>query len=547
MKSICAWLFLIMYNLAAGVRGSDKAVEIALWAAACKRNCRVLEPFVDYAQVYDVSDKSIEQLHDILRGGSNERLTRVLARQAFARMSKMVNHAISSDTCYEQRFDQILHDIYELAALEEDKLVLRVVHTLLLEVPILSLTRAPRPHLVIFDSIGRDNGKVVGPDNHVYDKSLVRFNGTTGKLLQGSLVLVDDTGLVRAPGGIVAGYASAFTDDDLRIKKRNLRPPFVVSGNTGDTIIAGTLSVAGNSTLDGPVGIGGDPDNSKGVKITGTAQITGATTLDSTLGVTGTLDVASVATLRNGITVNAGGATIKGATYITGATTVLGPLVATGNAVLDGTVSVKGVASPTKFVVQDDGAPVANVLVVDTIAGGVGVKGLPTNGVALFVDGVLKATGDIDANVVGPSDERIKDNIKPLSFTKNMEQLRQVEPVSFNFKPQWIEKGSGQPGTCYGFVAQDLAKVYPHVVSTLYSNHAAVGHDILSVNQTALMPHVISALKGCMENLDNIHARLAAMEQFLGVRSKPLITKSGSAHKNESCIDTDVRETNVQQ
>ncbi len=511
MKSICARLFLcgalIVCNLAAGVRGSDKAFEIALWVAACKRNCRVLEPLVNYAQVYDVSDKSIEQLHDILRGISNERLTLALARQAFACMSKIINQTTSSDTHYERRLDQIFHDIAGWASLEEDKLVLRAVHTLLLEVPILPFTRASRPNAMVFDSIGRVNGKVIGSDDHVWDKSLVRFNGTTGKVLQGSLVVVDDTGLVTAPGGIAVGGASAFIDGNLR---QNSRLPFVVSGNTGDTAIAGVLSVDGYSILAGPVGIGGDPDDSKMLKVAGAAYITGAT-------------------------------------CIVGATTVIGPLAAIGNTVLDGTVSIKGVESLTKFVVQDNGIPASNVLVVDTVGGGVGIKGLPTNGVALFVDGVLQATGDIDANMVSPSDERIKDNIKSLSFFDDMERLRCVEPVSFNFKSQWIEKGSGQPGVRYGFVAQDLAKVYPHVVSTLYRNHAAVGHDILAVNQTALMPHVVSALKGCMEDLDNIHARLAAMEQFLGVRSKPLITKAGSLHKIESCIDTDVQETNVQQ
>lgn len=142
---------------------------------------------------------------------------------------------------------------------------------------------------------------------------------------------------------------------------------------------------------------------------------------------------------------------------------------------------------------------------------------LKTAGSSVFQvdhDGNVYAAGNIDANYTFASDRRVKDNIVPLSETAAMENVRKIEPVAFVYTDEWIKKGTGRQGLQYGFVAQDLAHVYPHVVRTMYKNHAGVGHDVFGVDQTALIPHLASALKGCLAEIDALRARLEKLEQI---------------------------------
>ncbi len=66
----------------------------------------------------------------------------------------------------------------------------------------MSFNRYPNP------IVGPGTGDVVGPASSV-DNALVRFDGTTGKSLQGSAVIVSDTGTVTTPGSLKAGGSFA--------------------------------------------------------------------------------------------------------------------------------------------------------------------------------------------------------------------------------------------------------------------------------------------------------------------------------------------------
>lgn len=96
----------------------------------------------------------------------------------------------------------------------------------------------------------------------------------------------------------------------------------------------------------------------------------------------------------------------------------------------------------------------------------------------LVVNGAIKAKG-LDYN----SDSRLKTNITALS-SKHWEELR---PVSYH----WNAEGKAQGGSDalqFGFIAQEVEKVYPNLVSTDQNGYK-------SVNYVALIPILTEALK----------------------------------------------------
>lgn len=66
-------------------------------------------------------------------------------------------------------------------------------------------------------------------------------------------------------------------------------------------------------------------------------------------------------------------------------------------------------------------------------------------------------TGDIYGKVNQPSDYRLKDDIKPLAWDETS-KLSKLKPVSYKYK------SDPQQQTRFGFIAQEVEKVYPHLV-----------------------------------------------------------------------------------
>lgn len=161
------------------------------------------------------------------------------------------------------------------------------------------------------------------------------FSGTRSGIDAGSLKLFDTTNSTTSSTGalIVGGGAgigvdlnvgrylnvgnTIFTSGDLDVVGdfdlgddfRIATNKFTVAAATGNTVAAGTLTVAGQTTLQSGLGV------SNNTTIGGTLGVTGATTLSSTLAVT------SGATLSSTLTV-AGASNVNNTLGVTGVTTL---------------------------------------------------------------------------------------------------------------------------------------------------------------------------------------------------------------------------------
>jgi len=102
----------------------------------------------------------------------------------------------------------------------------------------------------------------------------------------------------------------------------------------------------------------------------------------------------------------------------------------------------------------------------------------------LEADGDLHVDGDvIAASTTVSSDEKLKDNIKPIFAP--LETLEQIKGVDFN----WKKDGSKSSGV----IAQDIQKVMPHLVKEVKSLDSDDSH--LTVDYNGLIGVLIQAVK----------------------------------------------------
>jgi len=228
---------------------------------------------------------------------------------------------------------------------------------------------------------------------HNATNSSEAFSGTRSGIDAGSIKLFDTTNATNSSSGalIVGGGAGigmdlyvgddlTVTDDtaiggnldvtgdfDLTSDFRVNTNKFTVAASSGNTLVAGTFTSAGQATLQQGLAV------SSNTTVGGTLGVTAATTLSSTLAVTsnttvgGTFDVSGASNINNnlgvtGVTIitNASAATTTssysgdGALRVTGGASIGGNFVTQGdvrvygNSVIDGTVNYAGIQTYTE-------------------------------------------------------------------------------------------------------------------------------------------------------------------------------------------------------
>lgn len=104
---------------------------------------------------------------------------------------------------------------------------------------------------------------------------------------------------------------------------------------------------------------------------------------------------------------------------------------------------------------------------------------IPTD---LYVSGIIYGT------LVTPSDEKLKDNIQNISEMK-IQSISNLQPIEFVYKYDSEKKH-------YGFIAQDLEKIYPELI---YENN-----NYKSVNYIELIPLLVSKINTMQKEIDEL-------------------------------------------
>lgn len=135
------------------------------------------------------------------------------------------------------------------------------------------------------------------------------------------------------------------------------------------------------------------------------------------------------------------------------------------------------------------------------------------NNYSVYADGDIVYTG----NIYGTSDQKFKTNIKGLQSGLNI--ISQLRPVSYDFKNEDFPSINLPKGTSYGLIAQELKTVMPNLVKTaihpeVTDEKGNVIHErleYLSVNYTALIPHLIKAIQEQQEMIETLQGSARRM------------------------------------
>ncbi|PZP39047.1 MAG: hypothetical protein DI585_05400 [Pseudomonas fluorescens] len=135
--------------------------------------------------------------------------------------------------------------------------------------------------------------------------------------------------------------------------------------------------------------------------------------------------------------------------------------------------------------------------------GEIGIAQQPQTGYALAVSGSSYFNGDINhtGSIYGTSDARLKTNVT--TITRAVDTLSQLRPVSFEFKAR-------RGHTEYGFLAQEVRKVYPALVNT--ANDTS---HTLSVNYTGLIAPMVQGLTEVNTEVKQLKSENAALRAEL--------------------------------
>ncbi len=112
-------------------------------------------------------------------------------------------------------------------------------------------------------------------------------------------------------------------------------------------------------------------------------------------------------------------------------------------------------------------------------------------------------------NTIGTcsSDERVKTNITPLSDNTGLSVINALNPVSFNWNPEFSNDQSEQ----YGFLAQQIEKVLPSLVST--SSPTALTPDgTLSLNYNGLFAPIVKSIQELDADLSSTTQAVFALQ-----------------------------------
>lgn len=162
---------------------------------------------------------------------------------------------------------------------------------------------------------------------------------------------------------------------------------------------------------------------------------------------------------------------------------------------------------------------------------GVGVLGISHHAVSSnygvygqAYGGAYNWAGYFDGNVYTtgsylPSDEKLKKNIQPEESI--LAKIKQLTPVSYNYKSEEISYMHLPKNLQHGFLAQDLQSVFPELVTQLeqpvyVKNRYDHAEKIMAVNYTMLIPALTKAIQEQQTLIEALQDRINALSPNTG-------------------------------
>ena len=127
----------------------------------------------------------------------------------------------------------------------------------------------------------------------------------------------------------------------------------------------------------------------------------------------------------------------------------------------------------------------------------------------------IAANGSIGApsgtNIYNASDERLKQNITPLTNSLNI--VKALNPVRFNWIDDFEESENGK--NLYGFVAQEVKEIFPDAIES-FGNDVHINDEVinnpLTVREKFLIPLLTKAIQEQQTIIEDLKSRIETIE-----------------------------------
>jgi len=304
----------------------------------------------------------------------------------------------------------------------------------------------------------------------------------------------------------------------------------------GVTVTAGGVKAAGGITVDDTgvvVTTGGATITDTGLTVTAgvvavgetadaTSSTAGAVTVVGGVGMKKQLRVGGLATLEKGLTVVASGVKVTAG----GVTVTAGGVKAAGGLTVDDSGLVVTAGGVTTTSVTSSGSLDANAAASNAVTfsiGGTEKARLHSNGylgigtasptVELDVNGGVKGTSAYQQN----SDRRWKKNVNILK--ESLRNVMNITGVTYEWRKEEFPHKNFRDGIQIGFVAQDIEKVLPELVTTDGEGWKSVSYGLLS-------PILVEAIK-------DQQAQIEEQQLQISLQQSEIIALQDSLHRQE--------------
>ncbi len=114
------------------------------------------------------------------------------------------------------------------------------------------------------------------------------------------------------------------------------------------------------------------------------------------------------------------------------------------------------------------------------------------------------------------ADATIKKNISAIDDP--LQKLIQLSPKSFEYDHKTYKHLKLQPGTQYGFIAEDLQTVFPNLVkersvSYMFGKNAYRHTTIKVIDEASLIPVLVAAIKEQQTAIENLKTEIQALKK----------------------------------
>ena len=156
------------------------------------------------------------------------------------------------------------------------------------------------------------------------------------------------------------------------------------------------------------------------------------------------------------------------------------------------------------------GAAGENRLIFQPLVGRVGIgTTAPTH--ILHINGIGRSTSSTWAT---SSDMRVKENINTIE--NSLLKITNLNPVSFKYTQEYVEQNKGYQGTYFGFLAQEVEKVLPEIVTeTKETVGGKTIEDFLLLNQGELIPVMVGAIKEQQDQIESLQKQIGELKTIL--------------------------------